>query len=91
MSRTLSVATPAPLTEKATETQPPTSIGIATMGAVAKLIVVTTPFTVFEYENDPVTLPLLPPVKDAAKLMLTLAELAESSIAAALELGKGVS
>lgn len=70
MSRTDSVATPAALTEKAALTQPPISMGIATMSGVAVLIVVLTPSPEVLYANRAVMLPLLAPVTIASRLML---------------------
>ena len=89
MSRTLSVATPALLNEKAAETQPPTSIGIANTGGVDSVICVTMPFALVVYENEAEMLPLLPLLNVADKPMLTRSESTVSSCANAAPIAEG--
>jgi hypothetical protein len=61
MSRTDSVATPAALTENATVTQPPKSMGTATIGGVASAML----FEGVPHTNMAYTIPLLTPVLTA--------------------------
>ena len=70
MSRTDSVATPAAVREKAVVTHPPTSMGIATMSCVGVVSCVVLPFAMVEYVNDADTVPLLPPVKLADRVIM---------------------